>query len=297
MSSPGPDATNTHPATPGRPPIASVVIAAHDEERHIGACLRSLAAQTFTSLEVIVVDDGSRDGTSGIVAGTPGVRLLRQPHGGKARAVNRGARHASGEVLLFLDADMWFDRRYVELMVNPILAGACTGTSHGTEVIANPGNFWSAGLQARDELPPDRRFVLTPELRARGSVIFRAVRRSAFLAVGGFDDLGYFDDHTLAPKLGARARIVEEAVCYHQNPCSAVEIVALGRWFGRSLVRQRGGLRSLLQHLPPRVVYRAARRAVRLRRPAQFIFDMTFDAGVTWAVLGYVTGLNRSFAR
>ncbi|MEN0112109.1 MAG: glycosyltransferase family A protein [Planctomycetota bacterium] len=95
-------------------PLFSVVIPTYNREAYVGATLASLAAQRLGDWELIVVDDGSTDGTLAVVEGfaetQPGrVRVLRQEHGGCAAARNRGARAAAGEYLAFLDSDdLWF---------------------------------------------------------------------------------------------------------------------------------------------------------------------------------------------
>jgi len=92
------------------PPEVSVVVPARDEEASLSACLASLTAQLGVSFEIIVVDDGSSDGTVPIARSFPGVKVLEAgplPEGwsGKSNAVYSGAQHARGQWLLFTDAD------------------------------------------------------------------------------------------------------------------------------------------------------------------------------------------------
>jgi len=96
------------------PPLVSVLVPARNEERNIGRCVRSLLAQDYPRLEILVLDDDSDDGTAAVVEELAGrderLRLLRgQPlppnwHG-KAYACYQLARAARGEWLLFTDAD------------------------------------------------------------------------------------------------------------------------------------------------------------------------------------------------
>ncbi|WP_113702262.1 glycosyltransferase family 2 protein, partial [Nonomuraea lactucae] len=90
-------------------PILSVIVPFHDVEKYIGPCLDSLAAQTLRDLEVICVDDGSRDGGAAVVgaraAADPRIRLVRQANQGVGRARNTGLRHATGRYLAFVDGD------------------------------------------------------------------------------------------------------------------------------------------------------------------------------------------------
>jgi hypothetical protein len=91
-------------------PMVSVIVPARNEEASLGACLKSLAAQTQVSFEIIVVDDGSTDRTREIAKSFAGVRIVEPaplPPGwiGKNNALVAGAKEAQGGSLLFTDAD------------------------------------------------------------------------------------------------------------------------------------------------------------------------------------------------
>jgi glycosyltransferase involved in cell wall biosynthesis len=83
----------------------SVVIPAYQARRTIAAAVLSAQAQRPAPREVVVVDDGSHDGTGDVVAALPGVRLIRQDNRGPAAARNRGLAACSQEWIGFLDAD------------------------------------------------------------------------------------------------------------------------------------------------------------------------------------------------
>ena len=91
----------------GRPadhPLVSAIIPAYNAATFIGRSIESALAQTHHLLEIIVVDDGSRDDTAAVAATYP-VTVIRQENGGPASARNTGAKAASGEWLAFLDHD------------------------------------------------------------------------------------------------------------------------------------------------------------------------------------------------
>ena len=92
-------------------PEVSVVIAAHNAERHLGEAISSVLAQTRRDLEVVVVDDGSTDRTRAIAEGFgEPVRCLSREQGGIGAGRNFGVRHAQGKYLAFLDADdLWVE--------------------------------------------------------------------------------------------------------------------------------------------------------------------------------------------
>ena len=85
----------------------SVIIPLFDAEQWIGRTLESVLAQTHKDTEVIVIDDGSRDGSAQIVRRYP-VQYFRQENAGQAAALNAGMQRARGELIAFLDADdLW----------------------------------------------------------------------------------------------------------------------------------------------------------------------------------------------
>jgi CDP-glycerol glycerophosphotransferase len=91
---------------PGR---ISVVVPIYNVELYLQECLESIAAQTERDLEVVLVDDGSPDGSAAIAqefeAADPRFRLVRQANAGLGGARNTGIRHAGGELLFFVDSD------------------------------------------------------------------------------------------------------------------------------------------------------------------------------------------------
>src|SRR5262247_2937258 len=87
----------------------SVVVPFFNNVAFLGDCLASIAAQTYPDLQVIMVDDGSTDGSAEIAraqaAADPRFELISQPNGGPGSARNRGVAAATGEFLAFVDAD------------------------------------------------------------------------------------------------------------------------------------------------------------------------------------------------
>lgn len=90
----------------------SVIIPVYNGESFLGAALDSALAQGQRPLEVLVVDDGSTDGSAAVAESRAGVRCLRIEHSGVSTARNRGIAEAAGEWLAFLDADdVWLPEK------------------------------------------------------------------------------------------------------------------------------------------------------------------------------------------
>lgn len=105
-------------------PIISVVIAAYNAEKYLAETLASVRAQTFPDYEIVLVDDGSTDGTAALAALHEDVVIVRQSNRGEAAARNTGIRAARGEFVAFLDADdIWLpwklEKQVDELMRSP----------------------------------------------------------------------------------------------------------------------------------------------------------------------------------
>ncbi|HEX2028179.1 MAG TPA: ATP-binding cassette domain-containing protein, partial [Nitriliruptorales bacterium] len=257
-------------------PRVSVIIAAYDEEEHIGRCLARLRTQTYDPIEIIVVDDGSRDRTGAIVAGCGDVRLLRQPHLGPAIARNRGAEQATGEILVFIDADMDCPTTFIERLVAPMLERGVTGTFTKEIMVANGHRRWARAHMLGRSLPADCHF--RPDFPDRFE-IFRAIWRDDFWRVGGFDEVGHGEDVTLGRKLGIDAVAAPGATCYHHEPDRLGDIFSSARWVGRGeRLRETPSWRR--QYRPDRSLRRAASLAVRHRMPSLLLYRLVWDTGV-----------------
>ena len=123
---------------PSRPfmPSVSVIVPAFNEAAGIARAVESLARGDYPAHEVVVVDDGSTDGTGEIVESLdlPRVRVLRQPNAGKAAALSAGVAVASGEVIVTVDADTVFEDQTLRRVVEPFADGAVGAAAGNTKV-------------------------------------------------------------------------------------------------------------------------------------------------------------------
>ena len=122
----------------------SVIVPLYNKAAHIGRCLESIAGQTLADFEVIVVDDGSTDGSGELVRSfrDERFRVVSQANAGPGAARNRGAAEAKADLLAFLDAD---DEWLPEYLANNIAALE----SAGSEVAASSCGYFESGTDLR----------------------------------------------------------------------------------------------------------------------------------------------------
>ena len=100
-------------------PRFSVIMPVYNDEKYVGEAIESVLRQTYRSFELIVVDDGSTDGTPAILEkfkDHPKVTVIRQKNSGTASARNSGLRHAKGKFCVFLDSDDFYSHDRLEVI-------------------------------------------------------------------------------------------------------------------------------------------------------------------------------------
>lgn len=97
------------------PPLVSIIIPCFNRENEIIDAINSALAQTYSNIEIIVVDDGSSDNSIEVIKSYgEKVKLIVQPNKGVSAARNTGFAHANGEFIIFLDSDDWLSEDIVE---------------------------------------------------------------------------------------------------------------------------------------------------------------------------------------
>ena len=102
--------------------LISIVIPVYNKEPYLADCFDSLRQQTYEDIEVIMVDDGSTDGSAGVcrkyVEMDSRFRYIHQENGGQNSARQKGAENASGEYLIFVDADDYVSHDMCRLLMD-----------------------------------------------------------------------------------------------------------------------------------------------------------------------------------
>lgn len=138
----------------------SVIIPVYNIEKHLRQCLDSVAGQSLEDMEIICVDDGSTDASPVILgeyaARDSRFRILAQPNAGPGAARNAGLAQATGEYVIFLDSDDWFEPDFLERMATRAAeTGAdvtvCRATEFDTDTGRELPSEWMLRLQGLPE--------------------------------------------------------------------------------------------------------------------------------------------------
>ena len=171
-------------------PRVSVLIAAYDAEAFLADTLATALGQRFTDLELLVIDDGSRDGTADVVrraaAADPRVRLLVQENRGLSATRNRGVRESRGALVAFLDHDdLWHpDKLALQVAALDRRPDAVLASCHSALIDrAHRCLGWRFGGDADGDVYAE---LLVWDMISGGSVAL--VRRAALAAAGPFDE-------------------------------------------------------------------------------------------------------------
>ena len=210
-----------------RPPV-SVVIAAYNEGKVIARTIDAVLRNNYPDLEVIVVDDGSKDDTSGealrIAAAASNVKLIRQENAGKAAALNNGIGAAKGEIIIALDADTIFKADTIEKLVRRF-ADANVGAVAGNVKVGNrinPLTFWQAIEYITSQNVDRRAYSLLNSVTVVPGAV-GAWRRTAILQAGGYTTDTMAEDMDLTwriRRIGWRIETESDAIGYTEAPDS-----------------------------------------------------------------------------
>jgi glycosyltransferase involved in cell wall biosynthesis len=180
-----------------RRPLVSVIMAAFNSEKYVGAALESVLAQDWEPFEVVVVDDGSQDRTAEIVRSFPGIRYVRQENAGPAAARNAAIAHSKGELVANFDSDDLLPPSRLRVQATYLIEHPQVGCVFGRQEWLN-AQPW----MARDVVYGDVDGI------PLSSAMFR---RSVLIELGGYDSaFEPSEDTDLVIRM--RARSIEHVV-------------------------------------------------------------------------------------
>ena len=261
------------------PPV-SVVIAAYNEAKVINKTVATLLASDYPDLEILVVDDGSKDGTARAVEAAygrhPQVRILAKENGGKASALNVGIKACRGEIVVALDADTVFAPDTVARLVRHF-ADPAIGAVSGNVKVGNRQNLltiWQAVEYITSQNFDRRAFDLLNCITVVPGAV-GAWRKDAVILAGLYSSQTLAEDTDLTfkiRKLGYRIVTDNAALAYTEAPDTLRDLAKQRfRWaFGtlqclwkhkNALLRPRYGAFGLVA-LPSLWVYQIAFQAL-----------------------------------
>jgi glycosyltransferase involved in cell wall biosynthesis len=190
----------------------SIAVPAYNEEAYIGECLRCICAcvaarDDAASIEVIVVDNASTDGTARIAGGFPRVRVVSEPQKGLTRARQKGLDEARGEILAFVDADTRMPAGWIDHVIRAF------DSDPRTVCVSGPYRYYDLPRVKKGLvwlywwLLAKPMYLLTGYMAVGGN--FAAGAR-ALRAIGGFDpDIPFYGEDTdIARRLKAAGRVI-----------------------------------------------------------------------------------------
>ena len=215
------------------PPVTepvSVIVPAYNEKEGIEAAVRSLAGGDYPDIEVVVVDDGSTDGTAAIVEGLrlPNVRVVRVPNGGKANALNTGVALARHDILVMVDGDTIFEPDAVRRLVQPF-ASPAVGAVAGNVKVGNRDSLvalWQH-IEYVIGFNLDRRLYEILQCMPTVPGAIGAFRRAALREVGGVSDETLAEDTDVTMALcraGWRVVYEERARAWTEAPATLEQL-------------------------------------------------------------------------
>jgi len=219
--------------------LVSVIVPSYNCAEYIAETLDSLCAQSYSCWEAIVVDDGSFDGTEGVVrtisSADARVRYVFQSNSGVSAARNHGIRLAKGKYVLFLDADDLITPNFLRAHVenfnrNPGLGVSCVGVQYFAH--GSPGTRYSDYSLRRSGVGGNRCF-------GGGDVVFPAFIRknclplqSAMFCAALIGKVGFFDEDM---------RALEDWEYVLRSIVSGAEVISANEASALALIRVRAG--------------------------------------------------------
>ena len=230
----------------------SIVVPCFNEQAGIVASLKSLMAQTYPNMEIVVVDDGSKDSTYELAKtfefddGIKKLRVLSKLNGGKSRALNYGIQYTDGDLIMSVDADSKLDPTAVELLVQHFKDEQIAAVAGSVKIVND--DFFITRLQSLE-------YIEGLNMVKNGQAFLKLVniipgpigmfRREAMKRVGYYDHDTFAEDCDITLKLidkGYKIDFEPDAIAHTEAPEELTQLIKQRyRW-------TRGILQAIKKH-------------------------------------------------
>lgn len=202
----------------------TVIVPAHNEERYIGACIKSIKNAEFNGTKkIIVINDGSKDKTEEELKNEldSSVTLITTSHKGKANAINKALKYAKSDILVIVDADSTIDRYALAELAKTMSSGRFAAAT-GVVKVKNRKQFFGMWLHIEQTYNSLMRSVFS---KINANIVtpgpLSIYKKSDLRDVGGFSDKGFSEDVDIAVRLirkGHKIGFNEKAVAETNMP-------------------------------------------------------------------------------
>lgn len=210
-------------------PLVSVIVPCYNEEPTVGNCLRGLLKQTYKNCEVVIVNDGSTDGTKSICEKFASlypkkIRFFSKENGGKASALNLGLEKSSGEIIVTMDADSIFRPDALEHLVSSF-DDPGVGAVGGNVRVANKDNYlgMNQAIEYLTGLAIHKRAFAELNCMQVIAGAIGAFRREVLEKVGGYSSDTLVEDMEVTIrvlKAGYQVEYNGKAIAYTEAPAN-----------------------------------------------------------------------------
>lgn len=232
-------------------PKVSVIVPCFNEELVLENCVNSLVRQNYKNMEIIIVDDGSKDATKAVAEKIKNkysgiIRFFSKPNGGKASALNHGILRSKGEIIISIDADSIFRKDTVRNLVIPFNDKKIVAVS-GNVKVANRKNLINKhqAMEYISGLNLQRRSFAMLGCPQVISGAIGAFRRDKLMEIGGYSEDTIVEDMDVTISLLEKGGAIEyngNAVAYTEAPETIKDFIKQRhRWIF-------GGFQVLIKH-------------------------------------------------
>lgn len=184
----------------------SVIIPIYNVEQYLERCLDSLKNQSYTNFEVLMIDDGSLDGSASIAekfqVQDSRYTLFKQENSGQGEARNVGLNHAKGDYLAFVDSDDWVHPDFLHRLI------CCAEANKADIVMCGVERVWDSGIHRKNPISNDKEYIIENKkefLYTASFVVWDKLYKKELFDGIRFPAKMKFEDYACTPRVLSRA--------------------------------------------------------------------------------------------